>query len=78
MIRMNPAHDTKTPAGCIDLRGETPTTGTWKNPVLEQEKPLAKAIDEYKTTEAYKQGFNDGWNKAMNAKFPQPTSEFSR
>lgn len=66
MIRMNPAHDTKTPAG------------TWKNPVLEQEKPLAKAIDEYKTTEAYKQGFNDGWNKAMNAKFPQPTSEFSR
>lgn len=76
MIRNNPAHDTKTPAG------------TWKNPVLEQEKPLTKSIEEYQDilyAKADKEGRTDfelgyrrGYEDALKAKFPTPTSEAGR
>ena len=46
MIRMNPAHDCVSPAGCIDLRGETPPPGQVN--VQHQDKPLSYMIDDFK------------------------------
>ena len=71
MIRTPPQHNTKHPPGQI-------VNPVGVASVQHQDKPLTKAIDEYKQTEEYKKGFTDGWNKALNAKFPQHTSEASR
>ena len=59
MIRTPPQHNVLHPPGQVK----------WSDP------PLAKAIDEYKKTEEYRKGFSDGWNKAMESKFPQPHSD---
>lgn len=66
MIRKHPRLDLENPPG------------QWVNPLFQQGKSIVQEIEEYKSTEAYRKGFNDGWNKAMNAKFPQPTSEAGR
>ena len=68
MIRMNPAHDTVNPPGCYSSQQAN---------VIQQEKPLEKAIDEYH------RGYKDGWRDGVTLCIPDAfgakrTSEFDR
>lgn len=67
MIRMNPAHDTVNPPGCVQPAQQ--------ENVRHQEKPLEKEIDDY--LEGYEAGYRD----AMYSIYPNAarwTSEFDR
>jgi len=66
MIRMNPAHDTVNPPGCVQP--------TQQENVKHQEKPLEKEID------AYQRGFEDGklFEKRRLGLVPNWNSEFDR
>ena len=68
MIRTPPQHNTK------NLPGQIVYTN-WEKPLS---KHIEESVEDQKNQEIYTQGYKDGWDAAMNTKYPQPSSEAAR